>query len=133
MDYISQNHSKHLLMIHLIFSVKYRKKLLIKYGEEIKQLFYDIAEEKDLNIIEMEVDKDHIHILVQYSPTKSILEIVRHFKQISTYRIWRQNNNQTYLKKQFWKEKTFWGDGYFACSIGQVSKETIEKYIQNQG
>ena len=133
MDYISQNHSKHLLMIHLIFSVKYRKKLLIKYGEEIKQLFYDIAEEKDLNIIEMEVDKDHIHTLVQYSPTKSILEIVRHFKQISTYRIWRQNNNQTYLKKQFWKEKTFWGDGYFACSIGQVSKETIEKYIQNQG
>ena len=133
MDYISQNHSKHLLLIHLIFSVKYRKKLLIKYGEEIKQLFYDIAEEKDLNIIEMEVDKDHIHILVQYSPTKSILEIVRHFKQISTYRIWRQNNNQTYLKKQFWKEKTFWGDGYFACSIGQVSKETIEKYIQNQG
>ena len=81
----------------------------------------------------MVVDKDHIHILVQYSPTKSILEIVRHFKQISTYRIWRQNNNQTYLKKQFWKEKTFWGDGYFACSIGQVSKETIEKYIQNQG
>lgn len=57
MDYISQNHSKHLLMIHLIFSVKYRKKLLIKYGEEIKQLFYDIAEEKDLNIIEMEVGK----------------------------------------------------------------------------
>ena len=36
MDYISQNHSKHLLMIHLIFSVKYRKKLLIKYGKEIK-------------------------------------------------------------------------------------------------
>ena len=48
-------------------------------------------------------------------------------------RIWRQNNNQIYLKKQFWKEKTFWEDGYFACSICQVSKETIEKYIQNQG
>ena len=120
-------------MVHLIFSCKYRKKLLIKYGEEIKQLFYDIAEEKDLNIIEMEVDKDHIHTLVQYSPTKSILEIVRHFKQISTYRIQRQNNNQIYLKKQFWKEKTFWSDGYFACSIGNVSKETIQKYIENQG
>ena len=133
MDYISQNHSKHLLMIHLIFSVKYRKKLLIKYGEEIKQLFYDIAEEKDLNIIEMEVDKDHIHTLVQYPPTKSILEIVRCFKQMSTYRIWRQNNNQIYLKKHFWKENTFWSDGYFACSIGNVSKEIIEKYIQEQG
>jgi len=133
MDYISQNHSKHLLMVHLIFSIKYRKKLLIKYGREIKDILYNISEEKDLNIIEMEVDKDHIHILVQYPPIKSILEVVRLFKQMSTYRIWRQNNNHIYLKKQFWKEKTFWGDGYFACSIGQVSKEIIEKYIQNQG
>jgi len=133
MEYISQNHSKHLLIVHLIFSCKYRKKLLIKYGYEIKTIIYDIAEENDLNIIEMETDKDHIHILAQYQPTKSVLEIVRLFKQISTYRIWRQNNNANYLKKDFWKENTFWGDGYFACSIGQVSKEIIEKYIQNQG
>ena len=67
-------------MSHLIFVCKYRKKLLIKFGNEIKQLFLDIAEEKDLSIIEMEVDKDHIHILVKYNPTQSILEIVRHFK-----------------------------------------------------
>ena len=149
MDYVSRNHSKYLLMCHLIFVCKYRKKLLVRYGElptplkgyrfyatddkEIKKLFYDIAEEKDLNIIEMEVDKDHIHTLVQYPPTKSILEIVRCFKQMSTYRIWRQNNNQIYLKKHFWKESTFWSDGYFACSIGNVSKEIIEKYIQEQG
>ncbi len=36
------------------------------------------------------------------------------------------------LAKFFWKEKTFWSDGYFSCSIGNVSKETIEKYIQNK-
>ena len=120
-------------MTHLIFVCKYRKKLLVKFGNEIKQIFYDIADEKDLSIIEMEVDKDHIHLLVQYNPTQSILEIVRHFKQISTYRIWRQNNNHLILKKQFWKEKTFWSDGYFACTIGNVSKETIQKYIENQG
>lgn len=81
----------------------------------------------------MEVDKDHIHLLVQYSPTQSILQIVRWFKQISTYRIWRVGKNQYYLNNYFWKERTFWSDGYFACSIGQVSKETIEKYIQQQG
>jgi putative transposase len=81
----------------------------------------------------MQVDKDHVHILVQYQPTKSILEVVRLFKQISTYRIWRQNNNDCYLIKHFWKEKTFWGDGYFACSVGNVSQETIEKYIREQG
>lgn len=133
MEYVSQNHSKHLLIVHLIFSCKYRKNLLIKYGYEIKKIMYDIAQENDLNIIEMETDKDHIHMLVQYQPKKSVLEIVRLFKQISTYRIWRQNNNANYLKRDFWKENTFWGDGYFACSIGQISKETIEKYIQNQG
>lgn len=73
----------------------------------------------------MKVDKDH--------PTQSILDIVRLFKQISTYRIWRQNNNKKHLSKCFWNEKTFWSDGYFACSIGNVSKDTIEKYIQSQG
>ena len=133
MDYISQNHSKYLIMIHLIFVCKYRKKLLIEFGDEMKSILYQIAQEKDISIIEMEVDQNHVHLLVQYPPTKSILEIVRWFKQISTYRIWRKNSNHIYLKKHFWKEKTFWSDGYFACSIGNVSKGTIEKYIQNQG
>lgn len=133
MNYISKNHSKYLLMVHLIFVCKYRKKLLIRLAEQIKSIFYDIAKEKDFEIVEMEVDEDHIHLLVKYSPTKSIVEVVRLFKQISTYRIWRQNNNYVYLSKQFWKERTFWSDGYFACSIGNVSKDTIQKYIESQG
>lgn len=120
-------------MVHLIFVCKYRKILLVSYGEEIKSIFADISEEYDLSIIQMEVDKDHIHLLVQYPPTKSVLEIVRLFKQISTYRIWRKNGNHLHLRKQFWMEQTFWSDGYFACSIGQVSKDIIEKYIQGQG
>ena len=99
MDYISKNHSKCLLMAHLIFVCKYRKKLLIRLGEQIKSIFHDIAKEKDFEIVEMEVDEDHIHLLVKYPPTKSILEVVRLFKQISTYRIWRQNNNYVYLSK----------------------------------
>lgn len=47
MDYITRNHSKYLIMCHLIFVCKYRKKLLIKYGNEIEQILNDIAEEKD--------------------------------------------------------------------------------------
>lgn len=119
-------------MAHLIFVCKYRKKLLVRYGEDIKRIFLDISGEYNLKIIEMEADKDHIHILVQYNPTKSILDIVRLFKQISTYRIWRQENNCS-LSEIFWKENTFWSDGYFACSIGNISKDTIRNYIQNQG
>ena len=38
-----------------------------------------------------------------------------------------------YLRKHFWKEHTFWTDGYFACSVGSVSEEMLRKYIENQG
>lgn len=57
-----------------------------------------------LIIVEMEVDKDHIHLLIEYYPNQSILQIVRLLKQISTYRIWRQNNNYLDLSREFWKE-----------------------------
>ncbi len=133
MDYASKNHSKYMLMVHLIFVTKYRKQLLVKYSGEMKEVLRNISEEKNFEIIMMEVDKDHIHLLIGYSPTQSVVSIVKLLKQMSTYRIWRQNDNHIYLSKQFWKEKTFWSDGYFACSIGNVSKETIQNYIQSQG
>lgn len=94
---------------------------------------YDIAEDSNISILEMEFDKDHVHLLVQYNPTQSILQIVRAFKQMSTYRIWRTDDNANLLQKHFWNEKTFWSDGYFACSVGTVSKDVIAKYIQEQG
>lgn len=101
MDYTSKNHSKYLLLVHLIFVTKYRKQLLVKYGDEIKIILEDVSKEKNFKIVTMEVDKDHIHLLVNYSPILSVVEIVRHLKQISTYRIWRQNNNHLDLSKQF--------------------------------
>jgi len=120
-------------MVHLIFACKYRKKLLNRFGDDIKGILFDIASEHDFGIVEMEVDKDHVHLSVEYNPTQSVLELVRLLKQISTYRIWRKGKNANDLQKCFWKENTFWSDGYFACSIGQVSKEAIQKYIKEQG
>lgn len=131
MEYISENHSKHLLMCHLIFVCKYRKKLLLKVGDDIKTEIESISDRYGWQIIEQEVDQDHIHILIRYSPKWSILEIVRLLKQLTTYRIWQKHNE--YLSQHFWKERTFWSDGYFSCSIGNVSKEVIQKYIQEQG
>lgn len=87
MDYVSKNHSKYLTMVHLILVFKFRKQLLIKHGNQIKQILKGVAEEKDFEIIEMEVDKDHVHLLVNYNTTRSILEILRLLKRISTYRI----------------------------------------------
>jgi len=131
MEYISENHSKHLLICHLIFVCKYRKKLLLKVGDDIKTEIESISNRYGWQIIEQEIDQDHIHILIRYSPKWSILEIVRLLKQLTTYRIWQKHNE--YLSQHFWKERTFWSDGYFSCSIGNVSKEIIQKYIQEQG
>lgn len=87
MDYYTKNHSKFLLMCHLIFVCKYRKKLLIPFGNDVKKLMYDIANRYHFRIIEMEVDKDHIHLLIHYEPKMSILEIVRLLKQMTTFHI----------------------------------------------
>jgi putative transposase len=133
MPYIKSNHSKNLLLVHIIFSCKYRRKLLVKYGDEIKQIVRDVCTDRGWGIKEMEVDIDHLHILLRYKPTDALVDIISLLKQVTTYRIWRQNNNEHHLRRCFWNEKTFWADGYFVCSVGQVSHETIAKYIKNQG
>ena len=130
-NYKSKNHSKFILTYHIIFTCKYRKKLLIKYGEDVKQIMYDISKKYDFDIKEMEVDKDHIHMMISSAPKISPLQIVRVLKQQSTIQMWRRYASE--LKKQYWKENTFWTDGYFCSTIGQVSSETLKHYIQNQG
>ena len=70
-----------------------------------------------------------IHLMIQYIPRLSISSIVNRIKSI-TKRIWSLHQN--FLRKHFWKEKTFWTDEYFVCSIGEASPETIQNYIRNQ-
>ena len=130
-NYKSKNHSKFILTYHIIFVCKYRKKLLIKYGEDVKQIMYDISKKYDFDIKEMEVDKDHIHMMISSVPKISPLQIVRVLKQQSTIQMWRRYSSE--LKKQYWKENTFWTDGYFCSTIGEVSSKTLKHYIQNQG
>lgn len=130
--YQHRRHNKNLLMAHLIFVTKYRKPLLVgKFRDDIKQYIYDICQNKHWYIKKIETDKDHIHILLQYNPTDSITKIVSLIKQKSTFMAW--NHYENMLKKQYWKEKTLWSNGYFAASIGTVSQTIIEEYIKNQG
>lgn len=123
-NYKSKNHSKFILTYHIIFVCKYRKKLLIKYGEDVKQIMYDISKRYDFDIKEMEVDKDHIHMMISSVPKISPLQIVRVLKQQSTIQMWRRYASE--LKKQYWKENTFWTDGYFCSTIGEVSSKTLK-------
>ncbi|MFA5394942.1 MAG: IS200/IS605 family transposase [Methanogenium sp.] len=131
MDYKSKNRSKYLLMYHIIFVCKYRRKILQPIDNDLKQSILKIASEYDFEILEMETDKDHIHLLVSSEPKVSTLSIVRLLKQRTTHDMWQSHS--TYLRKYYWKEKTLWTDGYFVASVGNVSKITIEKYIREQG
>lgn len=129
----SKNRHKYLLQFHIIFVCKYRKKLLINrtISQDIKQLSYEICNRHNIIIHEMETDKDHIHYMVEIEPTISISKVVNLMKSYTTYHIWERHKD--YLSKQFWKEKTFWTDGYFACSVGNVSEKQLRNYIENQG
>jgi len=79
MGYVSRNHSKYLIMAHLIFVCKYRKKLLVVLGSQMKQIIYEIAQEKGFEIVVTESDKDHIHLLVRYKSIQSVLEFAETF------------------------------------------------------
>lgn len=129
--YESKNHSKFILRYHIIFVCKYRKKLMIQYGEFVKMSMLEISQKYNFRILEIEVDKDHVHLLIESEPKISPLMIVRVLKQQSTIRLWKRFGSS--LRKHFWKEKTFFTDGYFVSTIGEVSSETIKKYIENQG
>ena len=130
--YQTTNRAKNNLKIHLIFLCKYRKKLL--YGEldnSIKAVIRDIGYRSDFESIEMETDKDHIYLMIQDVPKVSISSNFNRLKSITTFHLCKKY--KPFLKQHFWKENTFWTDGYFVCLVGEASPETIRQYIQNQG
>lgn len=132
--YKSKNHSKFSLKAHLVFVTKYRKSLLENeaIANQLRLKLVEIESRSNFSIELAEMDKNHIHILVDYEPKVSILQIVRRLKQETTFTLWRLFEEE--LRKHYYKEHTFWADGYFVCSIGEgASYETIQKYISTQG
>lgn len=129
----SKNRHKFLLQYHLIFVCKYRKKLLANksISDDIKQFSYEICQKHNVTINKMEADKEHIHYMIESEPNINLSNLVRTIKSYTTYHIWKQHGK--YFSKHFGKEKMFWTDGYFICSVGNVSEKQLRKYIENQG
>ena len=130
--YNHHNRRKYSLKVHIVLVTKYRKQLRKgSIADDVKQKIFDIANTRGYEIIAMETDKDHIHFLLGYDTTDRVCDIVKTVKQETTHYLWQKYNS--FLSKQYWKKKIFWSDGYFACSIGEVSSATIQKYIESQG
>jgi len=115
---------------HLIFSTKYRKKVLRGEVEQtLKQLFKEISEDKGFEIVSMEIgENDHIHMFIKAHPKYAIGQIVKWIKGISGNLIFVKHPE---LRKELWKGK-IWTHGYFVETIGSTSEENIKKYIKNQ-
>lgn len=130
--YNHKNRRKYNLKAHIVLVTKYRKTLL-QYGLDdfVKRAIIYLAGQNNWTVIAMETDKDHIHILLEYDTTERVCDIISILKRQTTYYLWNQYG--TYLSRQYWKKHIFWSDGYFACSIGEVTSATIEKYIAEQG
>ena len=118
----SKNRHKYLSQYHLIFVCKYKKKLFTNkcISDDVKQLSLNICKRHNVIIHKMKTDKDHIHYMIETSPNINLSNLVRTIKSYTTYHVWKLYKK--YLQEQFWKEKTFWTDGHFICSIGNVSE-----------
>lgn len=130
--YNRHNRRKYSLKAPIVLVTKYRRQLLKgTIADDVKQKIFDICNSNSWNIIAMETDKDHVHFLVSYDATDRVCDIVKVVKQQTIYHLWQKYSD--FLSRQYWKKKIFWSDVYFACSIGEVSSATIQKYIENQG
>ena len=130
--YNRRNRRKYNLKVHIVLVTKYRKALLQNGIDDFaKRAISYLADQNDWTIIAMETDKDHIHILLEHDTIERICDIISIIKQRTTRWLWTRYRDV--LSKQYWKKQIFWSDGYFACSIGEVSSATIEKYIAEQG
>lgn len=125
------SHAKTSLRYHIIFSTKYRRKCLSQIRETVLNAFKETEKVSDFKILIMELDKDHIHLLLKWKPHFSIEQIVRRLKQMTTKLIW--DKEETHLRQFYWKKKELWTGGYFCSTVGNVSEQTLKKYIENQG
>ena len=127
--YRTGSHTKHRLEYHLVWIPKYRKRLLRgKIAARLKGLLYEACKINRWWISEISIPEDHIHMIIQMNPSDSVSEVVQILKG-GTSRVIRQEFPD--LEEFLWGD-SFWADGYFAETIGNVDEEIIRKYIRNQ-
>ena len=125
-SYRKSSHTVHDLKVHLVWSTKYRYKVLgAEIGERIRDLTRQVCESLDVQIIKGTVSRDHIHLYVSYPPKLSISELVRRIKGRTSRKIQEEFPQ---LGKKYWG-KHFWGIGYAAFSSGQITDQMVRAYL----
>ena len=129
--HIHKSHNKTLLLYHLVFPAKYRRKVFDENVDKtLKSICLEISDRYEIHFIEIGNDLDHVHFLVQSVPILSITKIVTIIKSITAREIFKEHPE---VKKILWGGN-LWSSGYYANTVGQFSNsEVIKQYIKNQG
>jgi putative transposase len=131
-EHIYKSHKKTLLMYHLVFPAKYRRRIFTGEVEEsLKEVCLGISERYEIKFIEIGMEEDHVHYLVQGIPTMPVSRIVTIIKSITAREIFKRHPK--IRREQLWGG-ALWTAGFYANTVGlYAGKETIRRYIENQG
>jgi len=124
------SHSVYDTSYHLVWCPKYRKRIFEReeVRERAEQMIREIGEAYDIEILEMELMEEHVHLLVSFPPSRSIGEVVRIIKSLSGRGLFREFPG---LKRKLWGGEV-WEDGYFARTVGdRMTRDVITRYIQH--
>ena len=127
-DTHSLSHTKWRCQYHIVLIPKYRRQIIYgKYKIEIGKILRTICERYEVEIIEANACKDHIHMLVSIPPKMAVSRFMGILKGKSTLMIFDRFANLKYK----YGNRHFWCRGYFVDTVGR-NKNAIQKYIQNQ-
>lgn len=115
--------------VHLVFVAKYRRKVFDKQAiERLRELFAKICTDFEAQLIEMDGEHDHVHLLVNYPPKIAVSALVNSLKGASSRVLRKERPN---IAKRYYKD-VLWSPSYFAGSCGGAPISIIKQYIEQQ-
>jgi len=130
-NHILKSHNKTLLIFHLVCPVKYRRKIFNSGNETtFKSICLELSERYDYTFLEIGMDDDHVHFLIQTVPNILISAMVQNIKSNTAREMFERHPE---VKIFLWGGE-FWTDGYYLNTVGQYGNlKMIENYVKNQG
>ncbi len=118
------------LQYHVVWCVKYRRKVITPDIEaSLMTIIQKIAKDNDFEILEVNTDKDHIHLLINCSPQHYIPNMLKALKGVSARLLMKEYGNS--LKEKLWGGH-MWNPSYFVATVSENTEDQIRKYIQRQ-
>ena len=121
-------HTKWLCKYHIIFTPKYRRKIIYnQYRKDLGEILRTLCRYKGVEIIEGHLMPDHVHMLVSIPPKLSVSAFMGYLKGKSALMMFDRHAN---LKYKF-GNRHFWSEGYYVSTVG-INDATVKKYIREQ-